>query len=99
MTIFQEKDPERQFENNDHHLKDMQNIVSNGIILLTRYLQMINSDVVSCKLQLGQKEAIQQMIQRKLIADELKRLTVNKDKNFESIFVTKHKLGVHLRWY
>ena len=99
MTIFQEKDPERQFENNDYHLKDMQNIVSNGIILSTRYLQMINSDVVSCKLQLGQKEAIQQMIQRKLIADELKRLTVNKDKNFESIFVTKHKLGVHLRWY
>ena len=57
---------------------------------------MINSDVVSCKLQLGQKEAIQQMIQRKLIADELKRLTVNKDKNFESIFVTKRKLGVYL---
>ena len=54
---------------------------------------MTNSDVVSCKLQLGQKEAIQQMIQRKLIADELKRLTVNKDKNFESIFVTKRKLG------
>ena len=73
MTIFQEKDPERQFENDDHHLKDMQNIVSNGIILSTRFLQMFNSDVVSCKLQFGQKEAIQQMIQRKLIADELKK--------------------------
>ena len=73
MTIFQEKDSERQFENNDHHLKDMQNIVSNGIILLMWYLQMINSDVVSCKLQLGQKEVIQQIIQRKLIADELKK--------------------------
>ena len=60
---------------------------------------MTNSDVVSCKLQLGQNEATQQMIQRKLIADELKRLTVNKDKNFESIFVTKRKLGEHLRWY
>ena len=34
---------------------------------------MINSDVVSRKLQLGQKEVIQQIIQRKLIADELKK--------------------------